>query len=265
MIEVSYVGNRGVWWSGGTVTAPVGPYGFINQVSPQAFANYGLNPYTNPADNLLLGQTLASTSVISRVGNILPYPGYSNKNTLLNALRPFPQFSTIGVVNSPTGNTWYDSLHVKATKRLSHGLQINSAFTWSKSFVGIRPNLFVQSVKSLQPTDQPFLWNTNIVYTTQSSFANRFLAAATRDWGIGAFLEYGSGFPLAPPTATNTNYIGGSEMIRVPGQPLYIKNLNCGCINPYSDIVLNPKAWVNPPNGTFGPALGTLARIYLTK
>jgi hypothetical protein len=257
-VEAAYVGNRGVWWSGGTVTSPLGPYGYINQVSPALFANYGLNPYTNAADNLLLGQTLASTAVVSRVGNILPYSGYSTGNTLLNALRPFPQFSTIGVLNSPTGNTWYDSLQMKATKRLSHGLQINGTFTWSRAFVGIRPSLFVTSYKSLQPTDQPLLFNTNILYTTQKWFNNRALSSATRDWTIGAFLQYGSGLPLTPPAATNTNYIGASEQYRVPGQPLYLKDLNCGCINPYTDVVLNPAAWAIPANGTFGPATGTL-------
>ena len=258
LIEASYVGNRGVWWSGGTATAPVGPYGYINQVSPQAFAAYGLAPYSNAADNLLLGQTLASSAVISRFGNIAPYPGYAATNTLLNALRPFPQFSTITVSNSPTGRTWYDSLQMKGTKRLSHGLQINGTFTWSKAMVGIRPNLFVSSNKSLQTTDQPFLFNTNIVYTTQKWFDNKLLVGVTKDWTVGAFLQYGSGLPLTPPAATTTNYIGASEQFRVPGQPLYLKNLNCGCINPYTDVVLNPNAWANPANGTFGPATGTL-------
>jgi hypothetical protein len=147
---------------------------------------------------------------------------------------------------------------MKGTKRTSHGLQVNGTFTWSRAFVSIRPNLFVDSIKSLQPTDQPFLFNANILYTTQNWFGNKYLSLATRDWSFGAFLQYGSGLPLTPPAATNTNYIGGSEQYRVPGQPLYLKNLNCGCINPYFDLVLNPNAWANPANGTFGPATGTL-------
>jgi hypothetical protein len=250
VLEAAYVGDRGVWWPGSL--------GYLNQVSPQTAAAYGLSPYTNPTDNLLLGSTLNSTAVTSRVGNISPYSGYASSNTLLNALRPFPQFSTLAVTNSPTGNTWYDSLQVKGTKRLSHGLQVNGTFTWSKAFVNVRPNLFVPSNKSIQATDQPFVFNTSVVYTTQRWFKNGILTAATRDWSIGGFVQYSSGIPLAPPAATNTNYIGGSEQFRVPGQPLYLKNPNCGCINPYTDLVLNPAAWANPANGTFGPATGTL-------
>jgi hypothetical protein len=263
VIEAAYVGNRGVWWSGGTAAAPIGPLGYLNQVGPGAFAAYGLSPYTNPADNNLLGQTLASAAVISRVGNIVPYSGYATSNTLLNALRPFPQFSTIGVQNSPTGKTWYDSLQIKGTKRYSHGLQVNGTFTWSKAMTEIRPILFVESNKSLEATDQPFLFNANILYTTQKWFNNKVMSNVVRDWKIGAFLQYGSGLPLTPPAATTTNFLGtagnvGGEQFRVPGQPLYLKDLNCGCINPYQDLVLNPAAWVNPPNGTFGPATGTL-------
>jgi hypothetical protein len=230
----------------------------LNQVSPQTFAQFGLNPYTNPADNLLVGSALSSAAVQAKVGSYLPYGGYSTGNTLLNALRPYPQFSTIAIQNSPTGRTFYDSLQVKGTKRLSHGLQVNGTFTWSKAMLGIRPILYVQSDKSLQTTDQPFLFNANILYTTQRWFSNRYLSAITRDFSLGVFLQYGSGLPLTPPAATNTNFIGASEQFRVPGQPLYLKDLNCGCINPYFDQVLNPAAWANPSNGTFGPATGTL-------
>jgi len=249
VLEGAYVGNRGVWWSG--------PLGYLNQLSPQMLSGYNFSPYTSAADNLLLNDTISNTAVIQRFGNITPYSGYATTNTLLNALRPFPQFSSIGVQNSPTGRTFYDSLQMKGTKRLAHGLQVNGTFTWAKSMVGIRPNLFVPSDKSLEATDQPFLFNANILYTTQKWFANKIVSNIVRDWGIGAFLQYGSGLPLAPPAATNTNYIGGSEQFRVAGQPLYLKNLNCGCINPYFDQVLNPAAWSNPANGTFGPASGT--------
>ncbi len=250
VIEATYVANRGVWWSGG-------PLGYLNQVGPSTFAQYGLSPYSSPADNLLLGQSLSSAAVVSRVGNILPYSGFSTGNTLLNALRPYPQFSNVVASLSPTGNTWYDSLQMKGTKRMSHGLQVNGTFTWSKALVRIRPNLFVPSEKSIQPTDQPFLFNANIVYMTQSYFGKKLVDNVVKDWNLGAFLQYGSGLPLPPPAATNTNYIGGSEQFRVPGQPLYLKDLNCGCINPYSDVVLNPAAWSNPANGAFGPATGT--------
>jgi hypothetical protein len=252
VIEAAYVGNRGVWWPG--------PQGFLNQVSPAAFAAYGLSPYSNAADNLLLNDAISNPAVVARVGNLMPYSGYATTNLLINALRPFPQFSSIAVQNSPTGRTWYDSLQMKGTKRVSHGLQVNGTFTWSKAMVGIRPNLFVESNKSLQTTDQPFLFNANILYTTQryEFIKSRILSLLIRDWAAGAFVEYGSGLPLTPPTDTNQNFIGGSEQFRVPGQPLYVKNLNCGCINPYSDQVLNPAAWANPAAGTFGPALGTL-------
>ncbi|HEY4361455.1 MAG TPA: carboxypeptidase regulatory-like domain-containing protein [Bryobacteraceae bacterium] len=251
VIEATYVGNRGVWW-------PSGTQAYLNQLSPQNASVYGLSPYSNATDNLLLGSAISSSGVTSRLGNLLPYSGYATSNTLLNALRPYPQFSTIGVTNSTTGKTFYDSLQMKGTKRTSHGLQINGTFTWSKAMQLIRPNLFVPSNKSIQTIDQPFVFNANILYTTQSWFAKRMVNQAVKDWSIGAYLEYGSGLPLTPPAATNTNFIGGSEQYRIPGVPLYTKDLNCGCINPYQDVVLNSAAWANPVNGTFGPASGTL-------
>jgi hypothetical protein len=84
------------------------------------------------------------------------------------------------------------------------------------------------------------------------------LSAVTRDWQIGGLLIYGSGLPLQPPNATIANNLGTTEMVRT-GQPLFLKNPNCGCINPYVDQVLNPAAWANPTAGTFGP--GPIATV----
>jgi hypothetical protein len=268
-VEASYVGNRGVWWPSSGIGFGVN-LGRLNQVAPAVFAALGLDPYHNPADNLLLSQPINSAAVISRVGNVSPYPGFPANQSLLNALRPYPQFSAISVLglpaplsvtNAPTGDTWYDSLQAKVTKRFSHGLQATGTFTWSKSLISTRENFWdsASSSKTYQTTDQPFLFNANIVYTVPKFFSNRALAWATRDWQIGAFLQYASGFPLTPPNSVQPNNLtannGGSTtnyQVRVPGVPLYLKNPNCGCLNPYYDEILNPAAWTNPAQGTFG-------------
>lgn len=252
VMDMSYVGNVGVWWPG--------PLGLLNQVSPARFAQFGLSPYTNPSQNLLLSDALSNPAVASYLNGYVPYTGYSTANTVLNALRAFPQFSNLTDATSPTGKTWYDALQIKGTKRMSKGLQVNSTFTYSKSLVLTREDIFnpASSGKSIQATDQPYLFTANILYQTQKYFSNKYLSAVTRDFQFGAFLQYGSGLPLTPPAATTLNNLGTSEQIRVPGQPLFLKNLNCGCINPYTDQVLNPAAWVNPAAGTFGPGPTTL-------
>jgi hypothetical protein len=260
IVDASYVGNRGVWWPG--------PLGQLNQVSPARFAQFGLDPYHNAADNLLLSSQLSSQAVIARIGNFLPYPGYSTGNTLINALRPLPQFSTINVTNSPTGNTYYDSLQLKVTKRMSHGVQVSGNYTFSKAMVSTRQDIFnpASSSKSIQSTDQPHILSFNILYATQKYFGNSVASWVTKDWQVGAFATYSSGLPLAPPAANVTNNLpGGSVMVRT-GEPLYLKDINCHCFDPTHDQVLNPAAWTNPTPGTYGPgpsaAFGTNTLYY---
>jgi len=45
---------------------------------------------------------------------------------------------------------------------------------------------------------------------------------------------------------------GGTFYNRVPGVPLFLKDLNCHCIDPTKDLVLNPAAWSNPTDGQWG-------------
>src|SRR5207237_2605462 len=246
VMEASYVGNRGVWWAfgGGTST---GPLGELNQVSPLRFAQFGLDPFHNPADNLLLSSPLSSPAVMARLGTFVPYPGYSTSNTLYNALRPFPQFSTMNITNSPTGDTWFDSLQIKATKRMSKGLQINGVYTFSKALVSTRQNLYDpnSSQKSIQSTDQPHVLTVNFLYQTQRYFGNRVLALVTKDWQFGSFVKYASGLPLTPPAATTTNHLPGGSEISPTAHTLYLKNLNCASINPSTDHISNPALSLN--------------------
>ena len=40
----------------------------------------------------------------------------------------------------------------------------------------------------------------------------------------------------------------------MPGQPLYLSDLNCHCYDPNTALVLNPAAWTNPAPGQYGGA-----------
>ncbi|HSP66863.1 MAG TPA: TonB-dependent receptor, partial [Bryobacteraceae bacterium] len=132
VIEANYVGNRGAWW-----TAPVLSLEDYNSLDPaQLKTNWGID-ISNPTDRSLLTTRISSPNVIARFpflanpNNV--YPGFPATNTLNQVLRAQPQFLGIpGFLGPPLGTTWYDSLQAKVTKRLSHGLTVDSAFTWQK-------------------------------------------------------------------------------------------------------------------------------------
>ena len=78
------------------------------------------------------------------------------------------------------GNTWYDSLQIKATKRFSYGLSFTSTLTWSKNLSMGSPDLVRvpgtgggavndvfdrQQNKYLSTLDQPFIYNIALNYT----------------------------------------------------------------------------------------------------
>jgi hypothetical protein len=186
-------------------------------------------------------------------------------------IRPFPQFGNLTNWHyAPDGDTWYDSLQVKATKRFSHGLTATGSFSWQKQLTtGVEEDFsFFDAIsaqvndienrpinKYLSGYDQPFLLVIAPNYTTPNIRTNKVLSWIARDWTVGALLRYSSGLPIAVPTANNalSSVLDRSTYAdRVPGQPLFLQNLNCHCFDPTKTLVLNPNAWVNPPAGQFG-------------
>jgi hypothetical protein len=109
--------------------------------------------------------------------------------------------------------------------------------------------------KYLSQYDQPFLFNLSATYTTPAPRGNQVLSWMARDWTLGAFLAYSSGMPILAPAANNalaSILFRGTYANRVPGVPLFTQDLNCHCVDPNKDFVLNPAAWADPPAGTFG-------------
>jgi hypothetical protein len=265
--EVSYVANRDAWLGGSL--------GFLNQISPTQYARFGLYPYpgtgpcaagigtvcasttyNNYIDFQLLSQAINTTSVMQKmsaagVGNgglLLPYTGASLTGTTLStALRAFPQFPGEAPSGSATGDERFDSLQSKMTKRFSHGLQASGAFTWEKSFTrAARQDFFNPQGSGWALQNLPFrILTFNVTYTTPKIeyLKVKFANTIVKDWQIGVFANYQSAQMLGVPGNTTSNFLGGQE-IRVPGQPLYLKNINChSCFNPETDQVLNPLAW----------------------
>ncbi|MBZ5578286.1 MAG: TonB-dependent receptor [Acidobacteriia bacterium] len=265
-VDVYYIGNRGIWWQSPALLN-------LNAIPLSRIAGAGLD-INNPTDAGLLSQALNSPAVIARGLNVRPpYAGFPLTQTLGQALRPFPQFTTINAYWDPLGDTWYNALQVKATKRFSRGLSFVSTFTWSKTQdagveigepnPGTTGNAVVNDVfnrknnKYLSLYDQPLLFNVSATYVTPKIGGNRVLSWAARDWTYGVFLQYASGFPIQVPLAQNNlgNQVFQTTFAnRVAGQPLFTVDPNCHCYDPNTTFLLNPNAWstTTPAAGQFG-------------
>jgi hypothetical protein len=155
---------------------------------------------------------------------------------------------------------------VTLNKRYSHGLNMTTSFTWQKELVlgsGGNPglggaatnNVFDRdSQKSLAGSSQPYIFVTGFTYTTPRKGPNRAIQQALGNWTVGGMVRYASGNLIGIPFSNNNLFsvlFQSTRMNRVPGQPLFLKDPNCGCIDPRKDLVLNPAAWVDAAPGQF--------------
>jgi hypothetical protein len=285
VVEASYVGNRSAWF-----VAPLLASMNYNALTPEGLkSQYGID-VTNPTDANLLNTPISSPLVTSRFPWLANpnsvYSGFPATQPLKQALRTYPQWNGIPpFLGPPMGNTWYDSLQVKATKRYSHGLSMAMAYTWQKELTNgtnsntsyVTPSaplindVFNKSLdKQISGFSQPQTLIISFNYTTpkiqSDAKALQALSWAARDWTIGGVLSYRSGQVLAtPPSAKNLldNLARGPAnnpalwgggftfMNRVAGEPLFLVDPNSK-FDPTKQLVLNPNAWVEPAFGTFG-------------
>ena len=266
-LEAAYVGNRGAWLEANDLNN-------LNAISEATLSANGLS-LNNAADRTLLTSRIDSAVAAQRGFNRLPYAGFPGSATVAQSLRPFPQFNaTLNPRWAPLGSSWYDSLQMKLTQRYSHGLDFSVAFTWQKELdlgtgnpsagnnglgatvndIFNRPNQ-----KSFSSSSQPFILVLGFNYTTPKFTSNKIISSITRDWLIGGVLRYASGALIASPGSQgNLNQLvfQNTRMNRVSGEPVFLKDPNCHCIDPNKDFVLNPAAWVEAPAGQFGTSAG---------
>ncbi|HSP67743.1 MAG TPA: TonB-dependent receptor [Bryobacteraceae bacterium] len=285
VVDASYVGNRSAWF----VAPLLSPLNY-NALTPEVLKSRYNIDITNRTDTALLNTPISSPLVTARFPWLANpnsvYPGFPVLQPLKQALRDYPQWNGIPpFLGPPNGNTWYDSLQIKATKRYSHGLNVQLAYAWQKELTNgtnsntsyVTPSApLINDVynkllnKQISGFSQPQTLTISFNYTTPKLPGDRnalkALSWAVRDWTFGGVLSYRSGQILpSPPSANNlldnlargpannpALWGGGFTLLnRVAGQPLFTVDPNSK-FDPTKTLVLNTNAWVEPPYGTFG-------------
>ncbi len=246
-VEVAYVGVKGTRLGNGLIS--------LNQVDPKY---------------LSLGSVLtqSATSAAAQANNIkIPYAGFTG--SVAQALRPYPQYLAIANNSNPNGNSTYHALQLKLTKRLTHGLTVQGAYTWAKSLTdgsiaaGGGPsgqdfyNRHLEKALSANDVPQAFV----LAYTYELPFGpgKRMLSsgvggAILGGWQLNAIHAYLQGKPVQL-TANNGLPIFNSTLRPnvVSGVPMTLDHPD-----PLANPWLNKAAFNVPASYQFG----TAARSY---
>jgi hypothetical protein len=271
VVEANYVGNRGVWWQANTaVNDNALTYGILEAHGIDLNSS---NPTVSAAAASLLNSQIGSP-LAAQAGLYAPYSTFPLTESVAQALRPYPEYTSLLRLWNPDGDTWYEALQTKATKRVRYGLQFTAAFTWSKNemngaegdanFLQVLPtaenDVFNRKIdKYLSGFDQPFVFQFSGIYRVPKPrfVQNKFVSQVLRDWQIGVLLNYASGLPIMAPTATNGlsfDLFQSTFDNIAPGVNPFLVNPNSNYDPNKTEFILNPAAWSATAAGKFGNA-----------
>ena len=247
VVEAGYVGNRNIWQPSGGSALNVG-FQDLNAVSVDTLKRNGFTVGNLDDATLLntqfnrLSPQQAATLAARGVG--LPYAGFPTSGpfaqTVLQSLKPFPQFNSVISPLAPLGRSWYDSLQLQLTKRFSHGLSGNVNYTYSKNLQFVSsPDVFNRSVgKDLVPQNPPRQLRISFDYQTPRPkgipvLSNRYVSQIVGGWGISGALYYQTAAYLSRPLSGSTNSIS-RWLGRGPGFAQLKKDAEGSYMSPWS-------------------------------
>jgi Carboxypeptidase regulatory-like domain len=235
VLTLGYIGNHGV-----------------HQPIPIPFNQPGVATPTNPINGQIYSYGFQAQDTTTPACN--PNPPYNNF--------PCPLLSeqvqtTIGAFSGADGNTalrtpyigfnpnadfWraegvstYNALQFQATKRMSHGLQVNASYTYSHSLdegSGLGAGLFFNGNDPLKPRtayassdfDRTHVFTISYVYQLPSfQSGSRFVSAVANGWGIQGVTVAQSGQPFSVIDFSGTAasiYFSADDFITNPILPL---------------------------------------------
>ncbi len=187
---------------------------------------------------------------------------------------PYSNFT--GILEYDSGATAsYHSLQATFQRRMSHGLQAQSSFTWQKTMdVASAANIAASQngidnpsnlawSRGVSSASIPLTWTTNFIYRTpELKGQSLVLREALGGWELSPIATWQSGAPFSiGPGSSQAAYgepgygggclqfCAGDRADRVPGVPL---NVRQGGRSRWEKQYFNPKAFVTRHDGTFG-------------
>ena len=231
----------------------------------------------------LLNQQIDAPAVVA-LGFKPPFPSFKqlrgSQATLGQALRMWPQYSGVstGGMQNHSGNSVYNALIVKVTKRFSQGLSLVADYTWSKLLTdadssdpwiagvvgsgvgaGAAQNHYNRRVeKSYGVLDLPHMFKTTAAYELPFGRTRKFLNSGVVShvlgaWGLSAYIYGQSGYPLGVIDSGYSNFLGGGTAL--PNVTSYDWRASVGGdkFDPYREAFLSRSSFQRRTDPTIDP------------
>ncbi|MGD0668426.1 MAG: carboxypeptidase-like regulatory domain-containing protein [Bryobacteraceae bacterium] len=188
-----------------------------------------------------------------------------------------PRFGPVTQLNTGA-NSHYNGLQLTVDKRLGHGIQLQTNYTWSRCMDTVSNGGFLPFAagailsplpgelgRQYGPCDYDVRQNltSQYVYQLPLKFRNRLLARALNGWQVSGTVLWHSGLPFsvlsAPYTANGNGIVQGSGpqyASVIPGVPLYEHKPIPGVTQPGTIQWLNPDAFVSVVDPSTGACTG---------
>jgi hypothetical protein len=238
VLEVNYVGNKGT------------------RLEADGLGDLNALPTTMLSRGNVLGEQWSAATGIPE-----PFPGF--RGSVVQALRPYPQFTGVGQIFNNFGTSSYNSLQVQATRHWRGGFSILGAYTWSKAIAltssaidgeGAADTFNRALERSITSYHLPHVAKLTWIYELPigpgkalnvPGIAGKIIGG----WQLTGNHQFRSGFPVSIGTGGITNpfgtaradYVAGQNIVLSGDAPINFRGRAGG------QAYLNRAAFDNPP------------------
>jgi outer membrane receptor protein involved in Fe transport len=250
-LTVSYVGTRGLHIWGQSESNPCVPTGYDD--ASKKMPNWVNSANAEcPDTNLVFptGHTCPLFIAPPSVTFINP-PGIPNPLPIPDG-RANCSFASFDRLDT-NSRTWYDGLQVSLQKKLQHGLEFQSAYTFSKNLDTSQGQLFIDSElranpyaplnynKGLSVVNATHNWRFNTIYHFPVWKSDSFASKIVNGWWMGNIISVQSGNAFTPVV------IGDQSLSGINGVNAYSDRPNLAAsYNASKVIVGKPTEWFDP-------------------